>query len=82
MRKKEYQKALEFYKSGYDAALGLGIKIAQAMGSISIGRTFIKLDQYPKAVPYLERGIEIAEKINKQDLIMKAKKVLETKSVE
>jgi len=82
MQKKEYQRALEFYKSGYDAALGLGIKVAQAMGSISIGRTFIKLDQYPKAVPYLERGIKLAEKINKQNLIISAKKVLETKSVE
>ena len=81
-KKKDYRKALEFYKTGYETALKMEIKIAQAIGAISIGTTHIRLEQFEIAVPYLEKGIALAEKINHQDLILLAKKTLETKSIE
>ena len=79
---KDLDKAMEYYKSGYEYAIQIRNKPAQLIGLISIGRTYTRMGMYDEAASSLNKGIELAKEIGNKDLLAVAEKTLESKSVD
>lgn len=63
----DYELALDYFQSALDYSVELGDKRNECIGLEHLGNCYICLHDYPKALSYLEKSLQIA---NDMDLVM------------